>query len=158
MSTARTLDEWMARYAELRAGGPGSACAWLGIPLIVTALIGMLWSLPVAPSLSAASPAINYATLFLMATFVYYCILSIGLALGALLFLLVVSLPSILLATRGVPLAPFAVPVFCGVLLWQLGDTRRATGRYYVIRNLQYLMLGPIWLLRAAYRKLGIPC
>jgi uncharacterized membrane protein YGL010W len=158
VSAATTLDEWTAKYAELRAGGPGSVCSWLGIPLIVAALIGMLWSLPVARPLSDASPAINYATLFLMATFVYYCILSIGLAFGAFLFLLVVSLPSLWLATIGVPLAPIAVPLFCAVFLWQIFDTRRATGRLLVFRNLQYLMLGPIWLLRATYRRLGLSC
>ncbi len=116
----------------------------------------MLWSLPVASPLTEASPAINYATLFLMATFVYYCILSIGLAFGAFLFLFLASLPSLWLAMNDVPLAPIAVPVFCAAFIWQLADSRRATGRLLVIRNLQYLMLGPIWLLRAAYRKLGL--
>lgn len=156
MSTATTLDDWTAKYAELRAGGPGSACAWLGIPLIVSSLIGVLWSLPVASSLTDASPAINYATLFLMATFVYYCILSIGLAFGAFLFLLLVSLPSLWITMSEVPLAPIAVPIFCAAFIWQVIDTRKATGRLFMIRNLQYLMLGPIWLLRAAYRKLGL--
>jgi hypothetical protein len=153
---ATTLDEWTGRYAELRAGGPGSPSAWLGIPLTIIGLIGVLWSLPVASPLTEASPAINYATLFLMATFVYYCILSIGLAFGAFLFLLLASLPSLWLAVTGVPLAPIAVPLFCVAFVWQLVDTHRATGRLLVIRNLQYLMLGPIWLLRAAYRKLGL--
>ena len=155
MSAATNLDEWTEKYAELRAGGPGSACAWLGIPLLVSALIGVLWSLPVASSLSDASPAINYATLFLMATFVYYCILSIVLALGGLLFLLAASVPSIWLTATDTSLAPIAGPVFAAALLWQVLDTKKATGRLLVIRNLHYLMLGPIWLLRAAYRKLG---
>jgi hypothetical protein len=34
--------------------------------------------------------------------------------------------------------------------------TRRATGSACVIRNLQYLMLGPVWLLRAAFRRAGV--
>ncbi len=156
MRPTTTLDEWTGRYSELRAGGPGSPGAWLGIPLTITGLIGVLWSLPVASPLADASPAINYATLFLMATFVYYCILSIGLALGAFLFLFLASLPSLWLGMNDVPLAPIAVPVFCAAFIWQLANTRKATGRLLVISNLQYLMLGPIWLLRAAYRKLGL--
>ncbi|HEY5666316.1 MAG TPA: hypothetical protein VIV64_06300 [Gammaproteobacteria bacterium] len=156
MRPATTLDEWTDRYAELRAGRPGSPGAWLGIPLTIIGLIGVLWSLPVASPLAEASPAINYATLFLMATFVYYCILSIGLAFGAFLFLLLASLPSLWLTMAEVPLAPIAVPVFCAAFIWQLVDTHKATGRLLVILNLQYLMIGPIWLLRAAYRKLGL--
>ena len=156
MTAATTLDEWADKYGELRAAGPGAPTAWIGIPLIVSSLIGMLWTIPVASALTDASPAINYATLFLMATFVYYCILSIALALGAFLFLLAATAPSIWLSLRGVPIAPLAVPIFLTVLIWHLLDTRRATGRLRIVRNLQYVMLGPIWLLRAVYRKLGV--
>lgn len=157
MSSARPLDEWADKYGELKAGGPGRVNAWLGIPLIVGSLLGILWSAPVPSVLQDASPAINFATLFLMAAFVYYCILSISLGFGGFLFLLIATVPSILLTNAGLPLAQIASSVFFVTLVWQLVETRRATGRMLVIRNLQYLMLGPVWMLRAAFRKLGLP-
>jgi uncharacterized membrane protein YGL010W len=157
MSSVRSLDEWADKYGKLKAGGPGRVSAWLGIPLIVGSLLGILWSAPVPSVLRDASPAINYATLFLMATFVYYCILSISLGFGGFLFLLVVTAPSVLLTNAGLPLAKTASSVFFVTFVWQLVETKRATGSMLVIRNLQYLMLGPIWMLRAAFRKLGLP-
>jgi uncharacterized membrane protein YGL010W len=156
LSGATTIDEWADRYGKLRRGGPGNVSAWLGIPLIVGSLIGILWSAPVPPVLSDASPAINFATLFLMATFVYYCILSISLGFAGFLFLLVLTAPSIWLTQTGLPLAPISSSLFVVTLAWQLGDTKIATGRLCVVQNLQYLMIGPIWILRAAYRKLGL--
>lgn len=157
MSSERSLDQWADKYGELKAGGPGRVNAWLGIPLIVGSLLGILWSAPVPSVLSDASPAINYATLFLMATFVYYCILSISLGFVGFLFLLVATSPSVLLTNADLPLAKIASSIFFITLLWQLIETKRATGSLLVIRNLQYLMLGPIWMLRAGFRKLGIP-
>lgn len=156
MSSASTLDEWADKYGALRARGPGSVSAWLGIPLVVVSLIGLLWAIPVPEALRAASPAINYATLFIMATFVYYCILSISLALGGLVLLLAATAPSVWLSQSGLPLVQVSVGVFAVAFAWQLVETRRAKGRMLVVRNLQYLMLGPIWLLRAAYRSFGL--
>jgi uncharacterized membrane protein YGL010W len=156
LSTATTIDDWADKYGKLRRGGPGTVRAWLGIPLIVGSLIGILWSAPVPAVLSNASPAINFATLFLMATFVYYCILSISLGFAGFLLLLVLTAPCIWLTQAGMPLAPISTALFFVTFVWQLVDTKIATGRLCVIQNLQYLMIGPMWILRAAYRKLGL--
>lgn len=156
MSSERVLDEWADKYGELRASGPGSIRSLLAIPLIVGSLIGMLWAAPTPSVLQEASPAINLATLFLLATFVYYCILSISLGFGGFLFLVIVSLPSVWLSQAGLPLAKIASSLFLVTFLWQSIETRHATGSLRAAQNLQYLMIGPIWILRAAYRKLGI--
>jgi hypothetical protein len=156
VSSPITADEWADRYGELRADGPGAVNAWLGIPLAVAALIGMLWSAPTPAALAAVSPFINFGTLFVMAAFVYYCVLSIRLALGGLAILVVASFPSFWLMHMGLPVWPMASAVFAPTFCWLLIETRRATGRLLIARNLQYLMLGPIWLMRAAYRRIGI--
>ena len=150
------LDEWTDRYAELRAGGPGHISAWLGIPLVVSSLIGILWSLPVPEVISEISPAINAATMFLMASFVYYCILSISLAIGGLAFLMLAAMPYVWIVNAGYSPMPIAASLFVVSLCWHLLQTKRATGKLSFARNLQYLMLGPLWLLRAAYRRLGL--
>ncbi|MDX1561928.1 MAG: hypothetical protein R3305_03335 [Gammaproteobacteria bacterium] len=149
-------DDWADRYGALRHHGPGHVSAWLGTPLAIASLVGMLWSAPLPDALSNASPAVNWGTLFLMATFVYYCILSISLALGALPVLILLAIPSAWLDRAGLPLWPLASALFATAFAWQLVETRVATGRARPIENLQYLMLGPIWLLRALYRRFGL--
>jgi uncharacterized membrane protein YGL010W len=157
LSSATTIDEWADRYGRLRRGGPGKVSAWLGIPLAVASLIGLLWSAPVPAVLRDASPAINFATLFVVATFVYYCILSISLGFAGFVVLLLLSIPSIWLTRAGLPLAPISALLFAVTLVWHLIDSKIATGRLCAIQNLQYLMIGPMWVLRAVYRKLGLP-
>jgi uncharacterized membrane protein YGL010W len=155
-SAPLTADDWADRFGELRLTGAGAVSAWLGIPLVVAALVGMLWAAPIPSALHAGSPGINAATMFLMATFVYYCVLSIRLALGALALLVVVALPSAWLAGAGLPVWPIASAVFAPAFCWQLLETKRATGSLRVLANLQYLMLGPFWLTREAFRRLGL--
>jgi uncharacterized membrane protein YGL010W len=151
-----TVDEWADQFGRLRASAPSALSAWLGIPIVITALIGLLWAIPVPDILTDASPVINAATLFIMASFVYYCILSIPLAIGGLLFLISAAIPSAWLDQTEQPLWPVAAGVFVIAFAWQLTETRRATGRLLVLRNLQYVMLGPIWLLRGLYRRAGL--
>ncbi len=156
MSTPTTADEWADEFGKLRLSGPAAVNAWLGVPLVIASLLGLLWAMPVPAAVSRGSPVINLATLWVMATFVYYCILSIRLALGGLLFLIAATTPAAWVDQAGLPLGSLAAAVFVPAFAWQLVETRRATGRWLLARNLQYLMLGPIWLLRAAYRQAGV--
>jgi uncharacterized membrane protein YGL010W len=151
------VDEWADRYAALKYHGPGHPSAWLGVPLAIAGFVALLWSLPVPQALSKTSPPINWGMLFLMATFVYYCILSISIALAALPLLILLALPSALLAeTTAIPLWPVAIAVFLPALSWQLAESKLGTGRIHALENLQYLMMGPVWLLRAAYVRVGL--
>lgn len=156
MSDQTVLDDWANRYDRLRAPDAGRPDTWIGIPLVTAALIGMIWSLPVPEQIGYSSPLINFGSIFVMAAFLYYCVLSIRLALGALAFLLTAAAPSFLLAQAGLPLWSISTAVFAPCFAWQLAATHRATGRLRMLKNLQYLMLGPIWLLRAAYRRVGL--
>ena len=148
---------WLAAYDALKPQGPGQPSEWLGIPVAVTALIGLLWSIPVPAAFSDSGGTINWGTLFLMATVVYYFILSISLAFGLLPFLVGVALVNAWLEVRGVPLAFVGSAVFIVTLVWQLSVAARETQAMHLFRHLQYLMIGPLWLLAAVYRRLGIP-
>lgn len=156
LTAPTTADDWADLFGNLRTSGATAPSAWLGIPLVIVCLLGMLWSLPVPEALGRGSPIVNGATLWVMTSFVYYCILSIRLALAGLVFLIAATIPGAWLELAGLPLWPLASSVFVPAFAWQLVETRRATGRLRIARNLQYLMLGPVWLIRAAYHRLGI--
>jgi uncharacterized membrane protein YGL010W len=153
MNAPDSLDDWADRYGRLRAPGQLTFSNCIGIPFLVISLLGLLWPIPLP---AADAPALNGATLFIMATFVYYCMLSIRIALVGLALLILAVLPSAWVATRGLPVWPLALGAFLPAFAWQLTTTWRATGSARVISNLQYLMLGPVWLLRAAFRRAGI--
>ena len=148
---------WLDVYGRLSAHGPGHPSQWLGIPLTVTGLTGLLWSMPVPDAFDGTGIVLNWATFFLMTTVVYYFIVSISLAFGTLPFVVAVAALSAWLESLVVPLGPLSAVTFAAALGWQLAEAWRLQGRLEPIRHVQHLMIGPLWLLAACYRRLGIP-
>jgi uncharacterized membrane protein YGL010W len=157
-STHMTNPEtWLRAYGRLRVPGPGHPSEWLGTPLAIAGLVGWLWSLPTPAAFSQAGPALNWGTVFLMATTVYYFILSISLAFGALPMIAGFAVLSAWVARSGLPLGQTGCAAFLVALSWQLVVSRHDEASLAIIPRLQHLMIGPLWLLAAVYRRLGIP-
>src|SRR5690606_29157685 len=87
-----TLDHWLNRYDRDHTHVVNRSLHWMCIPVIVVAVVGLLWAVPVPAVFSDFSPALNWGTVFLMASVVYYFIISIALAVGLLPFVMLVGL------------------------------------------------------------------
>ncbi len=153
----RTADFWLDRYSRHHRYWLNRVLHAVAIPLAVIGVTGLLWALPVPAAFTEISPALNWGTAFLLAAVVYYFILSIPLAIGLLPFVL---------ATTGIlgrldALAPALwqtslTLLLAAVLLQAIGHLRDG-GRLRVLEDLHYLMIGPVWMMAAAFRRLGIP-
>jgi hypothetical protein len=119
--------------------------------------VAWLWAVPVPAAFSAADPALNWGTVFLMATVVYYFILSISLAFGTLPFVAAVAVVSAWLDREGLPVGQIGCTAFVCALGWQLLASRSVPRLTAIGPRLQHLMIGPLWLLAAVYRRAGIP-
>jgi hypothetical protein len=100
---------------------------------------------------------LNWGTLFLMATVVYYFIMSISLAFGALPFVAAVAAISAWLDRSGLPLGEVACSTFALAIVWQLAESWRTGAGAGAFRHVQHLMIGPLWLLASVYRRAGVP-
>ncbi len=158
----RTADFWLDRYSRHRRRRLNRVLHAAAVPLAVLGLTGLLWSLPVPAPFTDISPALNWGTAFLLAAVVYYFILSIPLAIGLLPFVLVVT--AILGRLDGLSLDGFSPPLWqssltlllAALVLQALGHLRES-GRLRVFEDLHYLMIGPVWMMAGAFRRLGIP-
>ncbi|MFK8016746.1 MAG: DUF962 domain-containing protein [Gammaproteobacteria bacterium] len=153
----RPVQAWLDEYGESHLNPVNKALHWVCVPLIVLSLIGALWSLPVPAAFVEISPLMNWGTLFILASIVYYFIMSVPLALGMVLLMM----PAILLlhwaSGLSVPLWVLSLGVF--VLSWVgqfIGHVVEGK-RPSFFKDVQFLMIGPIWLLGFVYRRLGIP-
>src|SRR5271166_2158521 len=84
----RSVTEWLNDYGESHRNPTNKRLHWICVPVIVWCVIGLLWCLPAPSGLRGALPAANWASLVVLAAFVYYAALSPRLALGALPVLL----------------------------------------------------------------------
>jgi hypothetical protein len=146
-------DHWLSQYRD--AHERVRAVDWLLVPLTVAALTGLLWSLPVPRAFSDSAPVLNWGTLFLMAAVVYYFIISINLAFGLLPFVVIVVVLVDWLDRLPTPLWLLSATGLAICLATELQRTR-PEGRPSAARRITFAMMGPLWLLAAAYRRLGI--
>jgi len=155
--TMKTTDEWLADYGRNHRDGANKLLHWICVPIIVVSIVGLLWSIPVPEAFSRASPALNWGTVFLMASVVYYFIMSISLAVGALPFVLGVVGNVAWLDGLPVPLWTLSLGLFGLGWAGQLFGHWLEGSRPAFFRDLMFLMIGPLWLIAGVYRRFNIP-
>ena len=79
-------DTWLSDYGEDHQSLRFAGVYWVAVLGLVLGTVGLLWSLPVPAQFEEISPALNWGSTFLMATMVYYFIISMPLAIGMLPF------------------------------------------------------------------------
>jgi uncharacterized membrane protein YGL010W len=153
----KTVDEWLSEYGESHQHATNKTLHWICVPTIVVSLIGLLWSLPVPQAMRALSPLVNWGTLVLALGVLYYLRLSVSLAIGMLVFVTLVTL-----AVLGLERLPWSLWAVC-LALFVVAWIGQFIGHYYegkrpsFFKDVQFLMIGPLWLLSFVYRKLRIP-
>lgn len=152
----RSVSDWLCEYGSSHQNPTNKALHWLCVPPIVLAVLGLLWSAPVPAAFAAFSPWLNWASLAAAAALLYYLALSPVLAGGiAIAFVALLALTH-LLARLPWPLWETSLVIF--VLAWigqfigHLFEGKRPS----FFKDLQFLLIGPLWLVAAAYRRLSV--
>jgi uncharacterized membrane protein YGL010W len=153
----RTVNQWLSDYGASHQNPTNKLLHWICVPIIVVSLIGLLWSLPVPEAFARVSPLFNWGTLVLALGVIYYCFMSLSLAIGMLAFVAIVTM-----CIRGLESLPWSLPVVSSalfVLAWigQFIGHHLEGKRPSFFEDIQFLMIGPLWLLSFIYRKLRIP-
>jgi len=153
----RSAGQWLGEYGESHRHPANKVLHWICVPVIVWCVIGLLWSLPFPTALRDTFPAANWGGVAVLAALLYYAVLSIRLALGALPLLLAM-LWSIDLIERSSPIPLWSICVFLFVIAWigQFIGHAIEGKRPSFFKDVQFLMIGPLWLLSDLYRRLGI--
>lgn len=153
----RTVDQWLSEYGESHQNAANKALHWICVPVIVVSLVGLLWSLPVPQAFRAISPLLNWGTIVLAAGVLYYFMMSWPLALGMALFVGAVTLSILWLQLLPWPLWAVCLALFVVAWIGQFIGHHYEGKRPSFFRDMQFLMIGPLWLLSFVYRKLRIP-
>jgi uncharacterized membrane protein YGL010W len=152
----RTVDDWLGEYAASHQNPTNKVLHWICVPPIVLAVMGLLWSLPVPSVFSETSVWLNWATLVTLAALLYYSALSASLTVG-----IVVTFIGLLLIVHGLASLPWplwitSLGVFAMAWIGQFVGHALEGKRPSFFRDVQFLLIGPLWLLAAAYRRLGL--
>jgi uncharacterized membrane protein YGL010W len=152
----RTVNTWLDEYAESHRNAKNKVLHWLCVPVIVVSVIGLLWALPVPQAFREISPWLNWGTLVLAAGLVYYFALSPRLGLGMVAVLLAVALCVRWLDGLSIPLWITCVTLFVVAWIGQFIGHVYEGKRPSFFKDVQFLLIGPLWLLAHVYRSAGL--
>lgn len=148
---------WLQRYEETHSDLTYPAVYWAAVPMVVLGTVGLLWALPIPDEFFAISPLLNWGTAFLMASTVYYFIISVSLAIGMLPFIVGVAGVQMWLIQSQFSASRVSLGLLlAGIIGLWLGH-RNQKSLWPVVQDLQLMMIGPAWILSVLYRRIGIP-
>ena len=141
-SGARRVDLLLAHYEESHRNPKNEIIHFIAIPLIMLSLVGMMF---------AIHPYVAYA--FIAASMVYYLRLSLAFLLAMLLW----SLLSIALVFAMGPLVlELSVATFVGAWILQFIGHKLEGKKPSFFEDIQYLWVGPLFVLSKLFTKLGL--
>jgi hypothetical protein len=153
----KETDPWLSDYGEDHQALRFASIYWVAVLGLVFGTVGLLWSLPVPVQFEEISPALNWGSTFLMAAMVYYFIISMPLAIGMLPFMFGIAAVQIWLQESSWPQDRAGALLFATSLVGIYLGRLDSGGLKAVFRDIQAMMIAPVWLLSVLYRRLGIP-
>jgi uncharacterized membrane protein YGL010W len=157
----KTTDQWLSEYGESHRNHTNKLIHWLCVPAIMFSLIGLLSSIP-AESLAALvpvalAPFVNWGTVFLVFALFFYLRLSLVMFLGMLIIATLFVWGNYQLRQAS-PLSLWATSLIIFAVAWvgQFIGHKIEGKKPSFLKDLQFLLIGPAWLLSFIYQKLGI--
>ncbi len=152
----RPVQEWLDEYAESHRHSTNKLLHWICVPAIVISVVGLLWALPVPAAFAAGAPWLNWGTIALGLALAYYLALSRSLGFGMVLVVIAVSVIVRWLDTLPPPLWITCVAIFVVAWIGQFIGHVYEGKRPSFFKDVQFLLIGPLWLLAHVYRRAGL--
>ena len=151
----REIDRLLGNYSEDHRHPANIKVHHVCVPLIVWSVIAALWVIPVVPAIG--KPGL-WAALAMIGALGFYFRLSRPLGLATLLLFVVLgAITHALYRVLGPQgLLILAIGVFVAAWIGQFVGHRIEGKRPSFLTDLVYLLIGPIWIVAKAMRKLGI--
>ena len=128
---ARPIQQWFDEYGESHRNPVNVVIHWIAVPLIFFSIVGLLASIPRIPvPYLGAIPVVNLA---LLALYIFYIRYSLILFFGMAVF----------------------ASLCLGAANWIIGHHLEGKKPSF-LKDLQFLLIGPAWLLAKLLTKIGV--
>lgn len=149
----RKIDVLLNEYGQSHKNSTNKIIHWICVPLITFSLIGLLWTFP----LSSDIRHINFATFFVIFALAYYFYLSKLLMLAMLqisiIFFFIIHNLSIQLGHE--IFRKTMISIFIVSWLAQFIGHKIEGKKPSFFKDLQFLLIAPLWLLHFLFKKNG---
>lgn len=156
----KTIETWLQEYGESHQNPTNKMVHWICVPAIFFSIVGLIWEIPFPwQDFTILGFHPNWAIITLILVFGYYLTLSIPIAIGMFFF------GSACLGLLNVidhsmygnfPIWILSIVIFVVAWIGQFWGHSVEGKKPSFFKDLQFLMIGPAWLMSFIYKKLGI--
>lgn len=150
----RTFNQWMAEYGVSHKNPTNQLIHKICVPLIMLSVIGILWAIP-TPTSFETIPYLNWATIFVVLCLCFYLTLNFMMFIGMLILTALMCWICQMLDNAGIVL-PASIAIFVVSWIAQFYGHKVEGKKPSFISDLAFLLIGPLWVLRFLYAKMGI--
>lgn len=154
-----TLNNLLSEYGESHQNETNKTIHWICVPLIFFSIVALIYSIPsgILETLFGNSLLSNWAVLILIPVILYYFRLSRSLAIGMLLFAIIcLSICYTIVANWTIPLWAVGLVIFVLAWIGQFYGHKIEGKKPSFLKDLQFLLIGPAWLMHFLFDKWGV--
>ena len=158
---SKIINQWFEEYGESHQNLTNKLFHFVCVPTIFFSLIGLLSlvSLPTMLGINIKTNSVFFslASLIIILSFIFYLRLSFSIAIG-MLFVSLISLwlNYLIFKMDIIPLWLFSVIIFALAWVGQFYGHNIEGKKPSFFKDLQFLLIGPAWILSFIYKKIGI--
>jgi Predicted membrane protein len=161
----KKIDLLINEYGESHQNKINKLIHWLCVPAIFFSIVVLVWSIPLGPLNNlkiSGFQYINWSTLIMLVVLIYYINLSPILTIGMILFssacLFLTNYLENLINDGLIKLPLWSIGLIIFIIAWiiQFVGHEIEGKKPSFLKDIQFLLIGPAWLMHFIYKKLNI--
>ncbi len=150
----KTMQQWLDEYGSHHQNGINKSIHWICVPLIFFSVVGLLYSVKI--QYVVFEFRLNLAVFALVFVMLYYQKLSVPLSFGMFLFSILCLFFCNLIEINGYKLWLASIIIFVSAWIGQFIGHKIEGQKPSFLDDLQFLLIGPAWLMSFIYKKIGV--
>lgn len=151
----KNINTWLSEYGESHQNPTNKLVHWICVPTIFFSIVGLLYGIklgyPITPTVE-----LNVAIVVLALVIAYYVRLSPSLAVGMLMFSALCLFVAQQIEASGLILWQVCLALFVLAWIGQFWGHKVEGKKPSFFQDIQFLMIGPAWLMSLIYNRLGM--
>ena len=151
----KSIHQWLDGYGESHQNETNELIHWICVPLIFFSITGLLFSIKLPFTIIGITG--NVAMVMLLLAMIYYISLSKTLWIGLLLFAAgCFALCTVIENLNSISLWILCLIVFVLAWIGQFYGHKVEGKKPSFLKDIQFLLIGPAWLMSFVYKRLGV--
>ncbi|MBC9934303.1 DUF962 domain-containing protein [Chitinophaga qingshengii] len=150
----KTIQQWLDDYGTSHRNETNKLIHWICVPAIFFSIVGFLYAIRIP--IPGTGMVLTVAQIALVLLIIYYARLSVSLAVGMMVIGVICLWLWRLIAATGSSIWLVALIIFVLAWIGQFIGHKIEGAKPSFFKDLQFLLIGPAWILSFLYRKAGI--